>query len=194
MKCPDCGGDLSLLGFGCTTINCPSRRASKCDVCKTYGCICIKPYAGPPELKEERKDTNPKDAAASTRLDLSLVPSTAIAYCALALAEGARKYGAYNWRRKGVLASVYKAAKDRHSSKWWNGQDYDPHTAVHELASVMACCAILIDAIECDKLIDDRPPKAPMGKLLDKAEAVVKGLYALFPNGAKRYTETDKDE
>ncbi len=137
------------------------------------------------------KDTNPKDAAASTRLDLSLFPMSAVAHGAHAMAEGNLKYGGFNWREAGVLASVYVAAAMRHLFKWFNGQEHDPKTLVHELGSVMACAAILIDAIESGKLVDDRPPSQDMAAMLDRFETKVKHLHTVFPPAKSpgRYTQ-----
>ncbi len=143
---------------------------------------------------EDKKDTNPKDGAATSRLDLSLFPDTALAYGALALTEGDLKYGGYNWRIAGVKASVYVAALRRHLAKWWNGEEEDPKTGVPHLASVLACVAILVDAGEMGMLKDDRPPKAPVGYLLEEFEKKVKQLQGMFPNGPRRFTAFDTEE
>ena len=82
------------------------------------------------------KDTNPKDAIGVTKIDMGLVPDSAIVAEALAFSEGALKYGRYNWRIAGVRSSVYHAALLRHLSRWWNGEDADPDTGVPHLASV----------------------------------------------------------
>lgn len=137
----------------------------------------------------DRKDTNPKDRMATTRLDLGLLPTTAVAYGALAMTEGDLKYGAYNYRVIGVRASVYYTAARRHLDKWFNGQWDDPKTGVPHLASALACIGVLIDAKECDKLNDDRPPKCDMDALLSSMESKVAHLQKLFPNGPDRYTE-----
>lgn len=83
----------------------------------------------------DHKDTNPKDGAATSRLDLTLFPQTALAYGALAFTEGHLKYGGYNWRDAGVNASVYVAAALRHLTKWYNGEAFDPKTGVPHLAN-----------------------------------------------------------
>lgn len=139
----------------------------------------------------DRKDTNPKDGAATTRLDLGLLPATAVAYGALAMTEGDLKYGAYNYRVIGVRASVYYTAARRHLDKWFNGQWADLKTGVPHLASALACIGVLIDAKECDKLNDDRPPKCDMDALLTDMEDKVAYLQKLFPNRQDRYTEID---
>jgi hypothetical protein len=139
-------------------------------------------------MSSDLKPTNPKDRAATSRLDLSLFPDTALAYGAWAMSEGDLKYGGYNYRPGGVLASVYVAAARRHLSKWYNGQDADPKTQVHHLASTLACIAVLIDAIECGVLKDNRPPAVDMDGLLAQMEEKIKHLQTLFPNGPERYT------
>ncbi len=142
----------------------------------------------------KKKDTNPKDRIATTRLDLSLFPVTAKAYGALAMTEGDLKYGGYNYRTSGVKASVYFAAANRHLDKWFNGEWADQDTHVPHLASALACIGVLIDAIECQKLNDDRPPKCDMARLLDDMENNVIHLQKLFPNGPDRHKETDNSQ
>jgi hypothetical protein len=139
----------------------------------------------------DTKSTNPKDRAATTRLDLSLFPATARAYGALGMTEGDYKYGGYNYRVAGVQASVYYSAVNRHLDDWFNGEDIDRKTRVHHLASAIAGIGILIDAIECDKLNDDRPPPAPYRGLLTQMEERVKHLQETFPNPKQRYTKKD---
>lgn len=139
-------------------------------------------------MTQSTKDSNPKDAAATTRLDLSLFPATARAYGALALTEGDLKYGGYNYRAIGVRASVYYAAANRHLDKWFNGEDVDPATGVPHLASAIACLAVLVDGIEIDNLNDDRPPRCNMDGLLQRAEERVAHLQKLFPNRPARHT------
>lgn len=137
------------------------------------------------------KPTNPKDRIATARLDLTLVPDTATAYCALGMTEGDYKYGGYNYRPAGVSANVYVAACRRHLAKWYNGEDHDPKTMVPHLASAIACIAILIDSLETGNMKDDRPPRANVGGLLDKMEEKVRHLQGMFPNAAKRFTEKE---
>lgn len=139
-------------------------------------------------VEKPYKPTNPKDQAATDRLDLSLFPDTAVAYGALAFTEGHLKYGGYNWRDAGVLSSIYIAALRRHIAKWWNGEDVDPVTGVPHLASALACIAVLIDAVECDALNDDRPPKVrAAGAFFNQMQQVVARLQELYPNGPERH-------
>lgn len=138
-----------------------------------------------------KKETNPKDAAATTRLDFSVWPETASAYGALAMTEGDYKYGGYNYRVVGVQASVYISALRRHIAKWQNGEDNDPVTGVPHLANALACIGVLIDAKEAGVLVDDRPPKVDMGRLLKEFELKVKHLQSIFPpnKGPGKFTE-----
>ncbi len=137
------------------------------------------------------KATNPKDKAATTRVDLSLFPDSALIAGCMGMVEGDCKYGGFNYRIKGVLASTYVSAARRHIIKWWNGQDADPKTRVLHLGSAIASLAILIDAENVGVLKDDRPPAADMQELLDDMEATVAHLQKTFPGGPSRFTELD---
>ena len=132
------------------------------------------------------KPTNPKDALAVSKLPLHLVPDTVKVYAALAFAEGAAKYGGYNWRVAGVRASVYRSALERHLAKWWNGEWADEKTGVPHLASIIACAGILLDANAVGKLTDDRPPAAPLGPIIDGMEADIRRVLELFRDYAPR--------
>ena len=141
----------------------------------------------------ESKDTNPKDAIGSTKLDMGLIPDSALVELALAFTEGALKYGRFNWRIAGVRASIYHAAIQRHRAKWWNGEDQDSKTRIKHLASIMACCAILIDAEQAGLLTDDRPPlDAALTNQVDTAEAHVRFLKDLLKDfSPHQYTIAD---
>lgn len=134
------------------------------------------------------KSTNPKDAAATTRLDLSLWPDAASAYGALAMTEGDLKYGGYNFRDTGVQSSVYVAALRRHIAKWYNGEEADPKTNVPHLANAIACLGVLIDSIVQGNLNDDRPP-AQSVQLYADFEAIVAHLQTIFPRRTPRFRE-----
>jgi len=143
------------------------------------------PLRGGPTLSEEHfdqgsKDTNPKQAYGDAKIPLGLFPDTAIVAGAIAFAEGAAKYGAYNWRGTGVRASTYLSALDRHVKSWKNGEDCDPISGVHHLYNAMACLAILIDSMEVGCLVDDRPPEAPVGDMLRRHADTVARLKELY--------------
>lgn len=150
----------------------------------------MKARNGTGRRQTDTKETNPKEAFGEMKMALGLLPDTAIVEANLAFLEGALKYGQYNWRIAGVKTSTYNRALRRHLSKWWNGQDRDPLTHVRELASVMACCAIMIDAELCGKLTDDRPPRADMERVLKEAGEVAAHLKQLFKgHHPPQYTE-----
>lgn len=149
-------------------------------------------YQSPPR-KPETKSSNPKDRAATARLDISLFPQSAIIYGALGMTEGHCKYGGYNYRAVGVSVSTYIAALKRHTFKFYNGQWADPETGVPELASMLSCVAIIIDGFTQGNIIDDRPQNQEIGKLLKEFEGKVKFLQQLFPNGPERNTELNHD-
>jgi hypothetical protein len=112
-------------------------------------------------------DTNPKDEAAKRKVRLDLIPGPAMARVAQALADGAAKYGPFNWRTTPITASTYLAAEARHVKSWQDGSEFDLESGEHHLAHAIATLLILLDAQICDKLIDDRPPPAPTRSLLD---------------------------
>ena len=138
------------------------------------------------------KATNPKDAIGDTKLPLHLVPDTLPAYASMAFAEGDAKYGGYNWRVAGVRLSVYVAAARRHEAKFWNGEWEDPATGIPHISSILACYGIIADAHECGKLTDDRPPVAPMGRIIADAEKRVGWVRKVFEAfSPKRWTIKD---
>lgn len=102
-------------------------------------------------------DDNPKTAVGASKVPLHLVPPVAAHYMALAFKDGAAKYGPYNWREHTVSASVYYGAMRRHMDAWWDGENLSQDALVHHLGHVMACCAIVLDAMTIGKLNDDRP-------------------------------------
>lgn len=90
-------------------------------------------------------------------MPLHLVPPSAKHFLAEALGDGARKYGPYNWRDSKISISTYKAAMERHMDAFWDGEDYAADSGVHHVAHAMACCALILDAMSIDMLVDDRP-------------------------------------
>lgn len=144
---------------------------------------------------ERSRPSNPKTLAATTRVPMCLTPDTALVHLSLSFLEGYLKYGLFNWRAVGVSVMEYISAIKRHLGKFENGQDADPETLVHELASVMACCAIILDAKAVGKLNDDRPLPAPMFDMLREAEKVVKHLQELHKDKKPRHWKIgDADE
>lgn len=144
-------------------------------------------------MSENLKNTNPKDLIGSDKLPLHLFPSTAIIYGALALLDGALKYGRSNWRIAGVRASIYYDAAMRHLSKWFEGEDIDTDSGLPHLAHALACIAILIDAKEAENLKDDRMYPANYKKTIDNMSEHVKRLKEKYKErNPKHWTIQDK--
>lgn len=99
---------------------------------------------------------NPKDRLGAKKTPLRLVPKIAIAECSLAMADGARKYEAYNWRENSVRYSVYIEAARRHLDLLEAGEDLADDSYCHHAAHAMACMAIILDAMHTGCLVDDR--------------------------------------
>lgn len=110
-------------------------------------------------------DNNPKTMLGVSKVPLHLVPPSAKHYLAMALADGARKYGPYNWREAPISISVYKAAFERHVDAFWDGEDLAEDSGVHHLAHAMACLALMLDSISLGTINDDRPPPGTAAQL-----------------------------
>ena len=111
---------------------------------------------------------NPKHAAGSAKAPLHLVPGSALVYEALVFELGAKKYGPFNWRDTAVVRSVYLDAAMRHLLALMDGQDVDEESGQPHEAHVRACMAIILDARELGKLIDDRNTPGPVADVLRK--------------------------
>lgn len=112
--------------------------------------------------------TNPKDLIGAKKPRLSLVPSTATIQLALAMQNGADKYGAYNWRDKKVQTMIYLDACQRHVLSYLDGEEAAEDSGIKHLAHAMACLAIILDAEENGCLIDNRPKKGKAAELLKR--------------------------
>ena len=103
---------------------------------------------------------DPKALAGADRLPLQLLPPVFNRETALALAEGAAKYGPWNWREQQVEMMTYIGAIKRHIDKIvdrFDAGDVDPSGA-HHLGHIAANCAIVLDALKAGTLVDNRPP------------------------------------
>lgn len=116
-------------------------------------------------ISKHYPDNNPKTLIGSKKVPLHLVPPSAKHYLALALEDGANKYGPYNYREFPISISTYKSAAERHLDAFWDGEDLAPDSKIHHLAHAMACCALMLDALSIDKLVDDRPIAGASPKL-----------------------------
>jgi hypothetical protein len=82
-------------------------------------------------------------------------------YAAAAFADGAEKYGPYNWREARISASTYYAAALRHMMAWWDGEEVAQDSGVHHLGHAAACIAMLLDTMGSERLNDNRPVAGP---------------------------------
>lgn len=110
---------------------------------------------------------NPKDAIAALKPGLRNLPAGPLYAVAGAFDDGARKYGAFNWRANPVLASVYHDAAKRHIDAWFHGTDRAVDSGKHHLAHAVACLLIVLDAQQQGSLRDDRPPhNVPLDQII----------------------------
>lgn len=112
--------------------------------------------------------TNPKDRLGVKKPRLSLVPPSGFVYAALAMANGADKYGPYNWRSKKVQAMIYTEAAMRHILSWQDGEENATDSGAPHLGHAIACLLIIIDALETGNLVDNRPKAGAMSALIEK--------------------------
>jgi hypothetical protein len=111
---------------------------------------------------------NPKDLIGIKKPQLHLVPPASKVYQALAMQDGARKYGPYNWREHPVKASIYYSACNRHLDAWWDGEELASDSGLPHLAHALGCIGIIVDATEHGNIINDRPIPGPMGALIER--------------------------
>ncbi len=111
-------------------------------------------------------DNNPKSRIGVKKVQLHLVPPAAIIHEARAMADGAAKYGPYNWRENKIAVSVYISAAMRHLDAYRDGEDIAPDSGVHHLGHARACLGIILDAEATGNLVDDRPVKGVAAELL----------------------------
>lgn len=118
-----------------------------------------------PQVPEQSyPDGNPKSVQGAKKHSLRYSPTAALVHMNGAFADGAAKYGAANWREKGVAGSVYIDAALRHIALYFDGgEQVASDSKVHHLGHAMACLAIILDAEAAGTLTDDRP--APMPNL-----------------------------
>lgn len=113
---------------------------------------------------------NPKAAMGAKKAPLHLVPPALTIGAAEAMADGADKYGAYNFRDSGIAASVYMGAILRHLYEWWDGDDFTSDSNIHHMKSIAADVGLVLDAMAKGTFVDDRPTKGGARLLLEEWE------------------------
>jgi hypothetical protein len=137
------------------------------------------------------KDTNPKDAIGCKKLPFSVLPWRVLTNVALAMLEGALKYGRQNYRAAGVRASVYfDAVVARHLTQWWEGEDIDADSGLSHIDKAIAGLMVMRDSMLQGNFVDDRPPRGnvDMVALNAKAAALMERYGDVKP---KHYTIGD---
>jgi hypothetical protein len=122
---------------------------------------------------------NPKDTVGRRKAGMSTIPMCVIAEVGVAMAEGAAKYGAMNYRATQINSSVYFDATLRHIMSWWEGEDIDPDCGLSHVTKAISALVVLRDAMIQGMLIDDRPPRSrPFYPALNAAAANIVDRYA----------------
>jgi hypothetical protein len=120
------------------------------------------------EIDEE--STNPKDLIGSKKPPISLLPPAGIIHGAMAMKNGASKYGPYNFRDKKVQMMIYLDAILRHTLALIDGEDVAEDSQVSHLGHIIAGASIILDCQENNNLIDNRPSKGNTPTLLKRLE------------------------
>lgn len=133
----------------------------------------------------EYPDNNPKQAIGEAKCPLHLVPPALTIGVAEAMADGARKYGAYNFRDSKIKCSVYTAAILRHLFAYMDGEENAKDSGVHHLKHAAACIALMLDSQSTGTFVDDRPAPGKSAELLEE--------YKDRLAGYQDEVETDED-
>ena len=118
---------------------------------------------------------NPKAIAGKARFpQLSVVPSTSLAWLAEAHADGAAKYGTLNWRSQPHSMTSLIDAALRHLLALKEGEDHANDSGLPHAAHVLAGMSVLLDAQACGTLIDDRV--APRADAWERVRSEIAGI------------------
>lgn len=139
------------------------------------------------EQADTTKRSNPKDIVGSDKVPLHLWPTTATTLGAMALLDGALKYGRSNFRVVGVRASIYYDAVNRHINAWFEGEDDDPDSGLPHLAHALACLAVIVDAQAAGVLRDDRMTPGGYRAWIDRLTPHVRRLKEKHADKSPRH-------
>lgn len=108
------------------------------------------------------QDANPKDQAALYKVPMWSLPAIGAVHGAQATGDGINKgYGAYNWRYNPISMMEHIGALERHIAALKDGEDCTRDSGITHLGCVIAGASIILDAAQCNTLIDDRPTLGP---------------------------------
>lgn len=147
------------------------RESYEYNECPLEGCMKRPgpdPVASVMKKKPKAATTNPKTLVGQKKVSMTCVPASGQIHMARAMMDGVRKYGKMNYRDTPVEASIYIDAAYRHLMSWYDGEEVAEDSGVHHLGHVMACMAIVLDAMENGTLIDDRPSKGNAAEILKR--------------------------
>lgn len=135
---------------------------------------------------------NPKHYAGQKKIPFNDVPAIVLAEVGVGMHEGARKYGAYNYRRDPILASDYYDAANRHLKQWYElGEDVDPTCGLSHITKAICALIVLRDAQINGMCKDDRPPAVNPARW-SELEEIVNRLREQYPEPAPRFTKWEK--
>ena len=144
-----------------------------CQAMKTHGGCALKWRTPGRKAKhasssssQRLPDANPKTRVGAKKVPLHLIPPRAEAHISMAFADGATKYGPYNWHTEKISASVYHGAARRHLNAWWAGEDNAADSGIHHLAHAACCLLMILDTMGTKLFQDNRPP--PIGQPYDE--------------------------
>ena len=119
------------------------------------------------------ENRNPKEGFGNNKVAMSCVPMPVLNELALAMMEGAIKYGSHNYRDTPILASTYFDAVNRHMNAWWEGENVDPGSGISHVTKAIASLVVLRDAMLFGTFEDDRPKAYPPGWMEEFNKKVV---------------------
>lgn len=129
-------------------------------------------------VTEAQAPQDPKAKFGATKPSYGLISGAADALTALAMEDGARKYGAFNFRESQVEVMTYAHACLRHVKAWIDRQDFTSDTHVPNIGAARACLDIIMDAMAAGTAIDNRPRPGGAAAVQDAAQAWKKAVAA----------------
>lgn len=136
-------------------------------------------------------EENPKRAFGIRKVCLSMMPIRVLYEVAIAMLEGALKYGRHNYRVVGkIRASDYYDATKRHLDDWFEGEDIDPPSQLSHVTKAIASLIVLRDSMLRGNFEDDRPPRSAPG-WMEELNKKAAALVDRYPDPVPPYTEIE---